>query len=156
MTGFDRKIKLNQLKMSWDFTRPLPLMLHFVETFFYIIISQSQNMIYFCMILSMYMNAGIISLPYPIAIFGWAILEERRPGSKFWAGVRIYSVCLVTLKFLLNLDFFDPFLSSPGFTYYSAYLKTGIYNFEDLPNLICYMLPEIGILCFLMLHEIKL
>jgi hypothetical protein len=108
------------------------------------------------MILSMYMNAGIISVPYPIAVFGWAILEERRPGTLFWHRVRIYSVCLVTLKFILNLDFFDAYLSSPEFIYYSAYLKTGIYNYDDLPHLIMYMLPEIGILCFLMLHEIKL
>jgi len=63
---------------------------------------------------------------------------------------------LVAFKFILNLDFFDDFLSSRDFTYYSAYVKTGIYNFPDLYDLIFYMLPEIGILCFLMLHEIKL
>lgn len=80
LTNFDKKIKLNQLKMSWDFTRTLPLMLHLIETFFYILISQSQSLIYLFMITSMYMNAGIISIPYPIAVFGWAILEEKRPG----------------------------------------------------------------------------
>lgn len=72
LTGFDKKIKLNQLKLTWDFTRTLPLMLHFIETFFYMIISQSQSLIYFFMLLSMYMNAGVISLPYPIAVLGWA------------------------------------------------------------------------------------
>ena len=41
LTGFDKKIKLNQLKMTWDFTRTLPLMLHFIETFAYMMISQS-------------------------------------------------------------------------------------------------------------------
>lgn len=56
----------------------------------------------------------------------------------------------------MNLDFFDEFLKSKDFTYYSAYIKIGIFNFENLYDLICYMLPEIGILCFLMLHEIKL
>lgn len=58
----------------------------------------------------MYMNAGFISLPYPIAVFGWAILEERRPGKKFWLMVRYYTVFLVALKFVLNLDFFDEYL----------------------------------------------
>ena len=108
------------------------------------------------MIISMYMNAGIISLPYPIAVFGWATLEETRPGKKFWTFIRYYTECLLAFKFILNLDFFDSYLNSPEFTYYSAYIKTGIYNFPDLYNLIFYMLPEIGILCFLMLHEIKL
>lgn len=156
MTNFDKKIKLNQLKMSWDFTRTLPLMLHFIETFFYIIMSQSQSMIYLCMIISMYMNAGIISLPYPIAVFGWAILEEKRPGKSFWSFIRYYTIFLVAFKFTLNLDFFDVYLMSPEFTYYSAYIKTGIYNFTRLDDLIFYMLPEFGILCLLMLHEIKL
>jgi hypothetical protein len=102
------------------------------------------------------MNAGIISLPYPIAVFGWAILEETRPGNKFWNFIRGYTVFLVGFKLILNLDFFDPILNSKGFTSYSAYIKTGIYNFPDLGDLIFYMLPEIAILCFLMLHEIKL
>jgi hypothetical protein len=65
-------------------------------------------------------------------------------------------VFLVEFKLILNLDFFDPILNSKGFTSYSAYIKTGIYNFPDLGDLIFYMLPEIAILCFLMLHEIKL
>lgn len=62
----------------------------------------------------------------------------------------------MAFKFILNLDFFDKYLNSPDFTYYSAYIKTGIYNFENLYDMILYMLPEIAILCFLMLHEIKL
>lgn len=113
-------------------------------------------MIYLCMIISMYMNAGIISLPYPIAVFGWAILEEKRPGKSFWSFIRYYTIFLVAFKFTLNLDFFDVYLMSPEFTYYSAYIKTGIYNFTMLDDLIFYMLPEFGILCLLMLHEIKL
>lgn len=80
LTRFDRKIKLNQMKMTWEFTRTFPLLLHFVETFFYILISQSQNIIYFAMIFSMFENAGFISIVYPIAVFGWALLEEKRPG----------------------------------------------------------------------------
>lgn len=38
----------------------------------------------------------------------------------------------------------------------SSTFKFGIYNFDDLYSLILYMMPEILILCFLMLHEIKL
>lgn len=41
LTKFDKKIKLNQMKMTWEFTRTVPLLLHFIETFFYIMISQS-------------------------------------------------------------------------------------------------------------------
>ena len=108
------------------------------------------------MIFSMYMNAGFISLPYPFAVFGWALLEERRPGKKFWLFIRYYTEFLVGFKFILNLDFFASILSSPDFVKYTGYLKLGIYDYDDIGALIMYMLPEILILCFLMLHEIKL
>lgn len=115
LTKFDSKIKLNQMKMTWEYTRTLPLMLHFVETFFYILISQSQSIIYFAMIFSMYENAGIISLIYPIAVFGWALLEERRPGRTFWRIIRIYTEIILFFKFILNLDLFSGYLDSPQF-----------------------------------------
>lgn len=142
--------------MSWDFTRSLPMMFHLIETFYYMLISQSQTIIYFSMIFSMYMNAGFISLPYPIAVFGWALLEERRPGKQFWLFIRYYTEIILGFKFFLNLDFFSFILKSEAFVNGSAYLKLGIYDFDDLSTLIMYMLPEIMILCFLMLHEIKL
>lgn len=156
ITKFDKKIKLNQMKMTWDYTRSLPMMLHFIETFFYMMISNSQNIVYFSMIFSMYENAGLISLFYPIAVFGWALLEERRPGNKFWTVVRYYTEMLLAFKFLFNLDFFAVWLQSEGFVVYSAYIKIGIYDLDNLEDLILYMMPELLILCFLMLHEIKL
>lgn len=142
--------------MSWDFTRTLPMMLHLIETFFYMLISQSQSLIYCSMVLSMYMNAGFISLPYPIAVFGWALLEERRPGKGFWLFIRYYTEVILGFKFILNLDFFSFVLQSEWFVNGSAYLKLGIYDFDELSTLILYMLPEVLILCLLMLHEIKL
>lgn len=86
------------------------MMLHFLETFFYMLMSQSQNIIYFSMVFSMYENAGFISLFYPIAVFGWALLEEKRPGTQFWIIVRTYTILLLGFKFLCNLDiFYDVF-----------------------------------------------
>lgn len=108
------------------------------------------------MIFSMYENAGIISLPYPIAVFGWAMLEERRPGKKFWRFIRIYTEMVLLFKFIFNLDVFSGVLNSPNFIEINQTFKFGIYDFRDLSELVLYELPEILILCFLMLHEIKL
>ena len=36
------------------------------------------------MISSMYANAGIVSLFYPSFVFGYGLLEEKRPGKSFW------------------------------------------------------------------------
>lgn len=54
------------------------------------------------------------------------------------------------------MDVFDSLLKSEGFVIISAYFKFGIYEYQDIGPLIEYMIPEILILCFLMLHEIKL
>jgi hypothetical protein len=39
MTKFDKKIKLTQMKMTWEFTRTIPMFIHFAETFYYMLIS---------------------------------------------------------------------------------------------------------------------
>jgi len=102
------------------------------------------------------MNAGLISLPYPIAVFGYALLEETRPRQEFWNYVRMYTVCLLFLKFFMNLSFFDSFLNSDSFVNVSALLKLGIYNFDDIFMMFFYMSPEILIITFIMLNEIHL
>jgi len=156
LTAFDRRIKLSQMKNTWEFTRPFSMFIRYIETIFHILISQSQNLVYFAMILSMYENAGLVSLFYPIAVFGYAILEEKRPKKSFWIMVRKYTVVLLIFKFILNLQIFDPVLSSETFVKVSAWVKIGIYNFNEIGDLIIYMVPEILILCGIMLHEIKL
>jgi hypothetical protein len=78
----------------------------------------------------MYENAGLVSLFYPIAVFGYAALEEKRPKKGFWILVRQYTVCLLFFKFILNLQCFDAALSSKAYTSFSAWIKLGIYNFN--------------------------
>jgi len=156
MTSLDRKIKLKNMPRTWNFTRSSSMWFKLIETFFYILISNTQNMIYIGMVWSMYMNAGLISLPYPIAVFGYALLEETRPRQEFWNYVRMYTVCLLFLKFFMNLSFFDSFLNSDSFVNVSALLKLGIYNFDDIFMMFFYMSPEILIITFIMLNEIHL
>ena len=75
ITNFDKKIKLSELRMTAEFTKPVPMTIRLIETFFYIVISQTQNLIYFSMVMSMYMNAGLISIYYPLTVFGYALIE---------------------------------------------------------------------------------
>lgn len=132
------------------------MIMRYIETFFYILISQTQNLIYVSMIMSMYQNAGIISLPYPIMVFGYALIEETRPKKEFWRGVRLYTTFILLFKFTLNLKIFDKLLETKEYVKISAYLKIGIYDYQSIPVLIMYMGPEILIICFIMLNEIKL
>ena len=57
------------------------------------------------MISSMYANAGLASLLYPFFVFGYGLLEEKRPGKKFWKIIKNYSVFLLFVKLLCNLKF---------------------------------------------------
>jgi hypothetical protein len=41
MTNIDKKIKLKQMQKTWAFTRPVPMIMRYIETFFYILISQT-------------------------------------------------------------------------------------------------------------------
>lgn len=55
-----------------------------METVAYIIISNTEILAYLAMILSMFVNAGLISIMYPISIFGYALFEETRPKQLYW------------------------------------------------------------------------
>ena len=102
LTGLDKKIKLKALQKTWEFTRTGPLMLRFVETFFYILLSNTQQFLFVAMIYSMYQNAGLTSVFYPMAVFGFGMLEEVGPSRTFWDWVRWYTVGLVGCKFIVN------------------------------------------------------
>jgi hypothetical protein len=156
LTHFDRKIQLQQMERTWEFTRPWQMVIHYFETIFYIMISHTQNFIYFSMILSMYMNAGIISIFYPISIFGYALLEETRPRKYFWTIVRRYTTFLLLFKMIGNLSIFYKELNSEPFKFYAALLKIGIYNYDSILDITLYMIPEILIISFIQLNEIKL
>lgn len=151
-------IKLKDMRKSWEFTRTGAILMRLVETFFYIMISQTQNIIYMSMIFSMYQNAGIISLPYPLSVFGYAMLEETRPRKEFWRYVRWYTTVILFFKFSMNLSLVEEFTENGdnNFTYFKTLVKIGVYDYKNIMDMTFYMMPEILIICFIMLNEIKL
>ena len=156
LTNFDKKIKLKQMRRTWNFTRLGSMFLKLVETLFYIVISNSQNLIYLSMILSMYCNAGLISIVYPILVGGYAMLEETRPRKEFWTKIRVYTQFLLIVKFLANLSIFCEVMESEIFLALQGYLKLGIFDYDTFGEIFMYMLPEILIITFVMLNEIQL
>ena len=100
------------MKMSFEFTRSFAMFINYIETFFCILVSQSEAFIYIGMIFSMYMNAGVISLFYPFMAFGYGMLEEKRTGKVFFRWIRWYTTGLLLFKFVVTLriakeGFFD-------------------------------------------------
>jgi len=80
------------------------MIFRYIEVFFYIFISQTDNWTYFAMIYSMYTNAGLITIFYPFAVFGYALLNEVRPDQTFWRKVMAYSLMLLIVKFVCSID----------------------------------------------------
>jgi len=103
ITRFNEKIKLKELKNTWIFTRHSSMFFKYIELLFYMIISNTDQIIYFCMFWSMYNTAGMITILYPMALFGYALLEETRPRKEFWTFIRIYTTIILCIKFTLNL-----------------------------------------------------
>ena len=127
-----------------------------LETIFYILISNTHNLIYLSMIYSMFQNSGLISLIYPMMIFGYALLEETRPDRRFWDFCRVYTIILLSAKFTMNLSVWGPFLQNQQLRRIFGWLKPGFYNHRTVGRICIYMLPEILISCLLMLNEIQL
>merc|ERR1712224_702827 len=96
--------KLKNMKNTWAFTRNWSMSIKILESLVYIVISNTENLIYICMMLSMFTNAGLISIMYPIAIFGFALIEETRPRKQFWKMIQAYTTAILLLKFIFNLS----------------------------------------------------
>jgi hypothetical protein len=122
-------------------------------TLFSVIASNFYNLAYFFMILSMYWNAGLISLGYPIAVFGYALIEETRPGKKFWTIMIVYTMMILITKFVLQLPFWKETKVDAIFSY-SNWLNLGLKVIEDPIDQMYYMLPEIFIIATIMFNNI--
>jgi len=80
------------------------------------------------MISSLFTNAGIVSIMYPFAVFGMALLEETRPGKRFWRFVLSYSLTILLLKYISNLSFMKVIHHHPYFVTFDGYLKLGLHH----------------------------
>lgn len=62
-------------------------------------ISYSHLFCYFFMLLATIRNGGLIYMTYPALLFGIALLEEDKPGKKFWFFVICYTNVILLLQF---------------------------------------------------------
>lgn len=83
-TDIESKIKLKHMTNVWAVTRTSVMSYWVFESIVQVWLSNLQGLIYLSMILSMISNSGLISLIYPPAVLGYALLEETRPRKGFW------------------------------------------------------------------------
>ena len=59
---------------------------------------------YFVMILSHIIQASFLTSLYPLSIFCYALLEYPRPSKMYWKIVLLYTVFLLTMKFIIHIE----------------------------------------------------
>mmetsp|Transcript_29539 Transcript_29539/g.28722 ORF Transcript_29539/g.28722 Transcript_29539/m.28722 type:complete len:131 (-) Transcript_29539:702-1094(-) len=109
------------------------------------------------MIMSMMRNSGLISLLYPFATFGYAIMEETTPSKGFWQIILVYTEFIILAKFIYCLSFWDLILAQDTIqgieTLFNSW-HTGLDRLTDSPfnDIFTYYSPEIMMLFCLMIH----
>lgn len=118
------------------------------------IVSNTAVLSCFFMIVSMYTNAGLISIYYPFAVFGYARLEETRPPKTFWRITLYYTLFVLLLKYVSNLEFVDDVMTDSTMGWLDSYIRSGLHHYAETGELVWHMLPEILIVALILCHEI--
>jgi hypothetical protein len=111
-------ITLEDMPETSDFIRFQRIFIAILEAIPKALLSQSAAISYLFMILSMILNAGLVSIIYPFAVFGYALMEEGRPGKWFWTMMSYYTITILMLKLLVSLDIW--YMIGIESAYYSA------------------------------------
>ncbi|KAG9474475.1 hypothetical protein GDO78_004665 [Eleutherodactylus coqui] len=95
-----------ELEESDRFYQMLPRPLRLGFALYNTIVSKSEMLCYFVIILNHMVSASILSLILPILIFLWAMLSVPRPTKRFWMTAIIYTEITVVLKYSFQFGFF--------------------------------------------------
>lgn len=111
-------ITLNDLPETKEFVKMSRMWITLFGVIPKALISNVSTFAYMFMILSMCWNAGFISILYPLAVFGYALIEEARPDKIFWSFITFYTVLIILIKTLFQLDIW-------------FYINTSLYQFSN-------------------------
>lgn len=100
-------IEIKDMKRTREWSRCGKLFRAYLSLLVEVVISHSDSVCYILMLVSMMKNAGLISLLYPMVVFGYALMEEVNPRKKVWYMLMIYTEALILAKFIFQLSFWD-------------------------------------------------
>jgi len=96
------------------FERELPLPLRLVKATFDVLLSHSELLCYFAMVLNALVTGSLLSIVYPVLAFLWAMLSSPRPSKSFWIFAITYTeVCAFWFTIYTRLQV-DPQVSYPS------------------------------------------
>eukprot|EP00061_Rhincodon_typus_P017943 g46885.t1 len=80
-----------ELEESDKFYRSLPHLLKLLFALYNTMVSQSDMLCYFVMILNHMVSASVLTMVLPILVFLWAMLSVPRPKKRFWMLAILYT-----------------------------------------------------------------
>ncbi|XP_056011934.1 piezo-type mechanosensitive ion channel component 1-like isoform X4 [Ostrea edulis] len=78
-----------------------------LEATYYAVVSRSELVCYFLMILNQILYCSLLSLPLPLMVFLWGMLSVPRPSKTFWITIITYTEAVVVIKYLFQFGFFS-------------------------------------------------
>ncbi|XP_061604090.1 piezo-type mechanosensitive ion channel component 2 [Phyllopteryx taeniolatus] len=96
----------DEISASDEFSLTLPRPLKLTFALYNTMVSKSEMLCYFVIILNHIVSASLLSLILPILIFMWAMLSVPRPTKRFWMTAIIYTELNVVVKYFFQFGFF--------------------------------------------------
>ncbi|KAF4070720.1 hypothetical protein AMELA_G00288690 [Ameiurus melas] len=98
--------QIPEIDESDKFYHSLPRLLQLIFALYNTMVSQSEMLCYFVIILNHMVSASLLTLFLPILIFLWAMLSVPRPTKRFWMTAIIYTELTVVVKYFFQFGFF--------------------------------------------------
>ena len=96
--------KLSELA---DYYLDCNVLMRFIFAICYAVLSQSEILCYFFVILNQMTNASLISLPLPLMVFLWGCLSLPRPSKTFWISLITYTEAIVVAKYMFSFKVWE-------------------------------------------------
>lgn len=91
--------QIPEIDASDKFYHTIPRLLQLIFALYNTMVSQSEMLCYFVIILNHMVSASLLTLFLPILIFLWAMLSVPRPTKRFWMTAIIYTEVRATKRF---------------------------------------------------------
>ncbi|XP_062854275.1 piezo-type mechanosensitive ion channel component 2 [Trichomycterus rosablanca] len=98
--------QIPEIEESDKFYHSLPRLLQLIFALYNTMVSQSEMLCYFVIILNHMVSASLLTLFLPILIFLWAMMSVPRPTKRFWMTAIIYTETTVVVKYFFQFGFF--------------------------------------------------